>query len=285
MDDWRSRAWYQIGALEQALGGPLAADPEVARRRDLWTAIDRFSWPQYKEPQFAQLEAATRAEVDLLRYMLASPPMRDLLATKEAPDLPAAPADVRDWRGRALHQIAALAGLLGKDDPEVRRRALMWLAIERYDWPQAREQQFARLDFATHAEAGLVHYLFQNPQARERIAKPPAGATATAPVAAAEGATDDGADPLGALAEIEPYRGPPAPVLLLDASSAWNDYVAAAKTDKPRAREAARKLRAILTILDKNPEGEEAMREMEKRMGTTFEKVLANELEARLDAT
>src|SRR5437762_3255247 len=88
MEDWRARSWFQIGQLEQVLGG--AEDAEVCRRKDAWVAIDRFSWPQYKEPQFGQLELATRTEVELFRYLLQVPPARDLLM--RAPAAAPAPA-------------------------------------------------------------------------------------------------------------------------------------------------------------------------------------------------
>ncbi len=290
MEDWRSRAWYQISALERALAdlGAGPDDVELARRRDVWTAIDRVSWPQQKEAQFAQLERATRIEVDLLRYLPGVPPMRDLIVSSAAPDLPPVPGDLRDWRARALYQVHAFAGLLGGiGDPEARRRALLWLAIERFAWPQYREPLFAQLEQATHALGGLVHYLCQSQAAREIIFRPREAAAAARPAPPApEPAADPAADPLGGIlaepaAEPGPYAGPPAEILQRDAEATWKTYVESAR-DKPRAVEAARKLKTIFDLLRKCPEGGKALDELEKAFGVTLAQALDDELERRL---
>jgi len=242
MHDWRTRAYLQIAALELELGGPdMASDPELKRRRDMWSAIDRFAWPQYKEAQFGQLEAFTRAEAELTAYVVKSPPMRDLVlppkpGAKPAdgkpdapaaptpptpPPAPSAPSDLPeptpgfpDWRSRSLFQIGELAKAVGaKDDPEVRRRAALWFAIERFSWPQMKEQQFALVESFTRGEAELYRYLLQVPPAKaflERKEEPKPVASASAGTSAAAEAKDAMAsDPTQRFTKRVTKSGPP----------------------------------------------------------------------------
>ncbi|HVY61057.1 MAG TPA: hypothetical protein VHF22_05355, partial [Planctomycetota bacterium] len=334
-------------------------DLEVRRRRDIWVAIDRFSWPQFKEPQFGQLELATRTEADLLRYVLQSPPMRDLVLPPapdgpppELPDL----SGFADWRSRALFQVRALERLLGGlHDVEARRRAALWLAIDRFAWPHLKEQQFAQVELATRTEVELLGYVLQAPPARDLILRPPdpgmpvpeapedgagngeaydtgdayegadaggedamieAGAEdaprprpSPAPSAAHKRAKDPGApppaagaggappakpddpkpvvvedafDPLGEIAPTEKYVGPSAGMLYQEGQKAWAEYAANEFKQKSKAREAARRLKEIFILLDKNPDSETQLKALEQVVGLSLHEVLDGRLEKRL---
>lgn len=166
METFRDRAWAEIGELERRLGPVARRGVELRRRQTIWAEIDGHDREDLKERQFAELEAATRAERELLDYALASPPMRDLLVAAAAEgaeplDLPPAPQAFYDWRSRALYQVYMLEEVLGgPDDPEARRRSALWVAIDRFDWPQTKELQFAKLEAATRGEVELLGAMF-----------------------------------------------------------------------------------------------------------------------------
>jgi hypothetical protein len=314
MHDWRSRAWYQIGLLEAALGPGAAGDVELARRRDMWGAIERFSWPQFKEPQFGQLELSTRTEAELLRYMAASPPMREAAlgegAKTAAAELPEPVAGFPDWGSRALFQIKALAEVLGDpEDPEVGRRAGMWQAIAKHAWPQFKEQQFAQVELVTRVEVELLKYMMQSPPMREMLEKHRAkaeeqnddGGTGNReqgtedreqgteerpkekePEPVAMAAFDADIDPLGDIAPVQKYSGPPASVLYKEGQAAWAEYAANEYKSKSKAREAARKIREVVLLLEKNPDGETQLKALEKVIGLTWQEIADNVLERRV---
>jgi hypothetical protein len=363
MNDWRTRSYLQIASLELLLGGPAAAsDREVRRRRDVWLAIERFCWPQYKEQQFAQLEQCTRTEAELVGYALQSPPMRDLVAPAKPPggpppELPPPVPGFPDWRSRSLFQIGELAKLLGGgDDGEARRRASLWLAIERFAWPQLKEQQFAQVETLCRVENDLLRYLFQMPQAKELILASgaptagsetvtagvgpradgrPGGAVANVPgaggvfgdatemhlkdalsrpggkdgkpgkkgkkaaadagsLALASGEASSGlgeetmvevapdVDPLGDIAPVEKYSGPPAQWCYAEGTKAWGEFAENEFKDKRKARAAAQKLRELFVFLDKNPESEKQMKALEDVVGLSCLEVMNGDLEKRL---
>jgi hypothetical protein len=110
MDDWRSRAFQAVRALEQALG---PHDVEVRRRMALWEAIDRADATQYREARFAQLELATRTEAELLAYALWHPASRAIILAAAPPGgagaSPASPTETAETQALPRAQVAAQA--------------------------------------------------------------------------------------------------------------------------------------------------------------------------------
>jgi hypothetical protein len=374
MTTWRETAWHQIGQLEQALGPGSAGDYEVIRRKSLFAAIDAHPWEPLRDAQFGQLELATRVETDLLRYALASPPMRDLLASATAPgadplELPPAPSYFPDWRSRALFQVMQLEEVVGgADDLEAQRRTALWVAFDRYDWPQTKEQQFLNLELATRTEVELLRALLAMPEVADMIPlageedefgysedeeevlqeaeAAPAAAAPAAPkvakgltpiektdsapakkeggltkvtkeeIAAAEArlkapppppppipglarasfgggvsAPSSGGAPSSQPARAAPatnpdgtpiYRGPSASQLYKEGMAAWNEYAANEFKKKPLARDAARRLKEIFLMLEKNPDGKTQVKALEQIVGLKAKDVIDHELERRI---
>jgi hypothetical protein len=93
---------------------------------------------------------------------------------------------------------------------------------------------------------------------------------------------EDAFDPLGEIAPTEKYIGPSAGMLYQEGQKAWAEYAANEFKVKAKARDAARRLKEIFLLLDKNPDSETQMKALEQVVGLTLQEVLDGTLEKRL---
>jgi hypothetical protein len=89
-------------------------------------------------------------------------------------------------------------------------------------------------------------------------------------------------DPLGDIAPVEKYSGPPAQWCYAEGTKAWGEFAENEFKDKRKARAAAQKLRELFVFLDKNPESEKQMKALEDVVGLSCLEVMNGDLEKRL---
>src|SRR5205085_5890857 len=73
------------------------------------------------------------------------------------------------------------------------------------------------------------------------------------------------------------YRGPSASQLYKEGMAAWNEYAANEFKKKPLARDAARRLKEIFLMLEKNPDGKTQVKALEQIVGLKAKDVIDHE--------
>ncbi|MHC4831769.1 MAG: hypothetical protein ACYTFT_15660 [Planctomycetota bacterium] len=248
MNDWRSRAWYQIQALTRILG---PEDPEVKRRGRMFSAIDTFVPQQHREPQFAQLELFTRTQAEMLGLMIQAPGVKDhvLPPEEEKPAIAkeaSAPAAAKPTSEASPHPAA-------KDsDPK-----------------EPTVEPASKPEDAAH------------PKPASKFAP-----LNTGPPIDPETETKRPAFSFKPLKSNKKKKRENPAKLYKKATACWNLYQVnegnATTEGRAKAREALRELKELVIKLGSNPDGRGQIEALEKVVGVSEKDIVRGELEKRL---